>query len=98
MELMSTAFALASSFNSDMSKWSTGRVRDVSALFAFASSFNSDISQFDVSQVTDMGSLLAKALSFKRENDLADWDTGRVKYMDAFFSGATFNPNVSAWK
>merc|ERR1711957_57230 len=51
---MYEVFALAPSFNGDLSQWNTSRVTDMSGLFYGAVSFNRDISSWDVSSVTTM--------------------------------------------
>ena len=51
---MRAMFWDASSFNSDLSQWQTGKVTDMGGMFNWASSFNSDLSQWQTGKVTDM--------------------------------------------
>ena len=45
---MSVMFRGATSFNSDLSKWNVGNVKDMSYMFDGATSFNSDLSKWNV--------------------------------------------------
>merc|ERR1712032_360955 len=59
-------FALASSFNGDLSKWDVSKVTDMRDMFYHASSFNSDISKWDVSRVKTKDRMFASASSFSQ--------------------------------
>merc|ERR1711977_734417 len=51
------------SFTSDLSKWQTGNVTDMSQMFAGASSFDSDLSKWQTGNVTDMSWMFCDASS-----------------------------------
>ncbi len=65
---MSSMFANASSFNSDISNWNVSNVSDMTSMFQGASSFNSDISNWNVSNVSDMTSMFQGASNFSFEH------------------------------
>merc|ERR1712176_332618 len=53
------------------------------------------ISKWNTKKVTDMGYMFAYADEFNE--DLNEWDVGRVTYMNRMFYGSKFNGDISAW-
>ena len=51
---MSCMFAVALSFNQDVSDWDVFKVTDMSKMFYYASLFDQVMSEWDVSNVTNM--------------------------------------------
>ncbi|WP_318344852.1 BspA family leucine-rich repeat surface protein, partial [Flagellimonas baculiformis] len=93
---MSLMFYGATSFNGDLSRWSTSNVTDMIAMFYGAASFNADISGWDTSNVGNMSSMFAGATVFN--GDISGWDTSSVTDMNQMFVGATvFNGDLSGW-
>ncbi|NME70345.1 BspA family leucine-rich repeat surface protein [Flammeovirga aprica] len=96
VSIMWAAFARATHFNGDLSKWNMSSVTDMGWMFSGASSFNGDLSKWDVSSVTDMPMMFEEALSFN--GDISNWDVSSVEYMSWMFYGAvTFNSDISLW-
>lgn len=82
-------------FNGDISKWNTGKVKDMSHMF-YCSKFNKDISKWDVSKVQDMSYMFARS---KFNKDISKWNVERVVLMDSMFEeNKVFNQDLSSWK
>jgi surface protein len=62
----------ASSFDSDLSQWQTGKVTNMSMMFCDASSFNSDLSQWQSGNVTNMMGMFHMATSLQ---EIPSWYT-----------------------
>ena len=89
-------FENATSFNSDLSKWNVGNVKEMSSMFSNATSFNSDLSKWNVGNVKDMSYMFSNATSFM--SDLSQWDVGNVWDMRGMFARATsFASDLSQW-
>jgi hypothetical protein len=72
-------FAVASSFNGDLSKWNVAKGRNLAGMFTVASSFNGDLSKWDVAQGTDFADMFAGASSFN--GDLSTWNVAKGSYV-----------------
>ena len=59
-------FQGASSFNQDISGWSTGKATSFAFMFHKASSFNFDLSDWATSSLTTVESMFSLATSFNR--------------------------------
>jgi surface protein len=89
-------FDKASVFNSDISKWDTSSVINMTAMFRDTSVFNSDISGWDTSSVVNMGYMFKGALVFN--SDISEWDTSYVTNMESmFYSATSFNQDIREW-
>merc|ERR1712072_1060221 len=76
-------FAVAYSFNGDLSKWDVAKFSSMKAMFGSAR-FDGDLSKWDVSRVTDM------SFMFRNSNfngDLSKWDVSQVTLMNEMFTG-----------
>ncbi|MEO9871960.1 BspA family leucine-rich repeat surface protein [Ekhidna sp.] len=93
---MSSMFANATSFNSDLSDWDVKNVADMNSMFRKASKFNQNISSWDVSRVTDMSQMFENTSSFN--TPINDWNVKNVTTLLRMFEGAgTFNQDLSNW-
>jgi surface protein len=68
---MGDMFSGAISFNSDISKWNTSKVKNMSCMFMNATVFNSDISKWNTENVLSMTFMFMKASSF---NQVLKWN------------------------
>ena len=93
---MSNMFFGATSFNQDISTWSTSNVTNMMGMFNDATLFNQDISTWNVSSVTNMADMFAFASNFNKP--LNTWNVSNVTDMNGMFSAASsFNQNLSSW-
>jgi surface protein len=93
---MRMAFAMAYSFNQDISSWNVSNVRDMSSLFFSAKKFNQPLNNWNVSNVTIMKGLFKQATDFNQ--NINDWDVSKVTSMEDLFSNAyTFNQPLYKW-
>jgi len=92
----SSMFQEASSFNQDLSGWSTVSAQNFYGLFCLATSFNQNINNWVVSSVTDFSSMFQEASSFNQ--DLSGWSTVSAQNFYGLFCLATsFNQNINNW-
>jgi surface protein len=68
--------SVATVFNSDLSRWKTAQVTDMSGMFAGAVTFNRDLSSWETGQVTDMRFMFALASVF--DADITGWNTAQL--------------------
>lgn len=89
-------FAGATSFNGDLSNWSTSSLANMRQMFTGATSFNGDLSTWNVSNVTDMRNMFDGATAFNA--DIGSWTTTSVTNMSQMFrDAASFNSNIGSW-
>jgi surface protein len=93
---MSYMFFGASTFNDDISLWTTNAVTDMSLMFAGATAFNQNIGSWTTNAVTDMSFMFAGATAFNQ--NIGSWNTSNVTDMTfAFWSATAFNQDISNW-
>ena len=68
---MDSMFAIANTFNTDISGWDVSNVTNMKSMFTQASSFNQDISGWDVSNVENMNNTFNFTDEFNQ--DLSEW-------------------------
>ena len=88
-------FWKATSFNQDVSSWTTSSVTRMTGMFA-ESAFNQPLTLWDVSNVQDLQGMFEGASDFNQ--DLSSWKVGRVVDFGGMFAGATsFNQSLCSW-
>ncbi|WP_282042967.1 BspA family leucine-rich repeat surface protein [Winogradskyella flava] len=89
-------FALASSFNTDISSWDISGITNIKQMFNGATMFNQDIGIWNTSNVTNMESVFDGASSFNQ--DISGWNTSSVTTMLKMFVNApSFDQDISNW-
>ena len=88
----------ASSFNQNISGWSTSNVSDMSSMFEGATSFNSNINTngiyWNVGSVQNMSSMFKNATNFN--SSLSNWTTLSLNNADnMFYEALSFNKNIT---
>ena len=97
---MSSAFLGRTTFNADISQWSTSSATTTFIMFKNAAAFNQDISGWDVSSVVTMqGMFNMQSESTSAFNqDIGGWDTSQVTNMKWMFKkNKIFDQDVSGW-
>lgn len=84
-----------SSFDEDISGWSTSNVKSMHQTFRGASSFNQNIATWDTSQVEDMTEMFYDATVFNQ--DISSWDIARVNSFGVMFGYCAFNHDLCTW-
>lgn len=79
---MATMFMSASSFNGDVSSFSTSRVTSMDKMFYYATSFEGKgLEDWDTSSVVVFDRMFAGTISFQGDG-LSNWNVGNGRFMD----------------
>lgn len=93
---LSSMFYQATSFNQDISGWTTSNIFNMESMFAEASSFDQPIGSWNTSSVIFMSNMFNLATSFNQ--DISGWTTSSVTNMQGMFSGASsFDQPIGSW-
>jgi surface protein len=93
---MSTMFANAKSFNSNIGNWNTSNVTNMSFMFQGANAYNQDVGNWNTAQVTNMEGMFIQASAFNQ--NIGNWNTAQVTNMQGMFGGAiSFNSPIGNW-
>jgi membrane protease subunit (stomatin/prohibitin family) len=92
---MATMFMEASSFNGDLSSFSTSGVTSMDTMFYYASSFEGKgLESWDTSSVVVFDRMFAGAIAF-RGDGLSNWNVGNAQFMDKMVRKNYFIKNIS---
>jgi surface protein len=81
---------LKSSFNADISRWNTSKVKSMDAMFLSATTFNRNIGGWDTSNVTNMHYMFLSATTFNQ--DISNWNVDKVVSTKNYLSFGTLSP------
>ena len=100
---MSRMFWGAANFNENITTWNVSSVTDMSYMFYFAVKFDQPLNNWNVSNVTTMEFMFGKTGNFTQagandfNQDIGDWDVGKVQNFRAMFRNSLFNQDISEW-
>ena len=84
-------------FNSNLNRWDTSTITDMSSTFGNCEKFNSPLNNWDTTHVTDMDLLFFGAESFKGDG-LSEWQTPVLTGLHfTFYDTPQFDVNLSGW-
>jgi hypothetical protein len=86
---MANMFNTASSFNADISAWSTSKVLTMTGMFGGATIFNRDISAWSVAGVTSFDFMFSSAPAFAAP--IQYWTVGSATYINMILNATAFN-------
>jgi surface protein len=93
---ISGMFSGATSFNQDISTWTTTNVTNMSQMFQDATAFNQNIGSWNTANVTNMMQMFLGATAFNQ--NIGSWDVSNVTDMFNMFANAiAFNQNIGSW-
>ncbi|MDC0001364.1 BspA family leucine-rich repeat surface protein [Flavobacteriaceae bacterium] len=90
-------------FNQDIGDWDVSNVTNMSYMFYFAVIFDQPINNWDTSNVTTMEFMFGKTGNFSLSGamdfnqDIGDWNVGKVQNFRAMFRNSLFNQDLSDW-
>ena len=99
----SDLFRNETTFNQDISSWDTSNVTNMSYMFYNAVIFDQPLNNWDTSNVTTMEFMFGKGGNFSVatamdfNQDIGDWDVGKVQNFLAMFRSSLFNQDLSDW-
>ena len=100
---MKGMFQTAYKFNQPINNWNVSIVTDMSYMFYFASKFDQPLNNWNVSNVTTMEFMFGRPNNFSLagandfNQDIGDWDVGKVANFRAMFRNSLFNQDLSEW-
>ncbi|WP_434324677.1 BspA family leucine-rich repeat surface protein [Mycoplasma capricolum] len=98
-QISSLSWAFHLNLNSqitNLDKWDTSNVVNISDMFLGAEKFNQDISSWDVSNVVNISGMFFGAEKFNQ--DISSWDVSNVVNISGMFCFAeSFNQDISSW-
>ena len=100
---MQAMFRSASKFNQPINNWNVSSVTDMSYMFYFAVKFDQPLNNWNVSNVTTMEFMFGRTGNFSQDaandfnQDIGDWDVGKVQNFRAMFRNSLFNQDISEW-
>ncbi|MDC3238322.1 BspA family leucine-rich repeat surface protein [Flavobacteriaceae bacterium] len=100
---MSNMFANAILFNQPINNWNVSSVTDMSYMFYHAYKFDQPLNNWNVSNVTTMEFMFGRTGNFSLADandfnqDIGDWDVGKVLNFRAMFRCSLFNQDISDW-
>ena len=100
---MKGMFQTAYKFNQPINNWNVSIVTDMSYMFYFASKFDQPLNNWNVSNVTTMEFMFGRPNNFSLagandfNQDIGDWDVGKVANFRAMFRNSLFNQDLSKW-
>ena len=100
---MKGMFQTAYKFNQPINNWNVSIVTDMSYMFYFASKFDQPLNNWNVSNVTTMEFMFGRPNNFTLagandfNQDIGDWDVGKVANFRAMFRNSLFNQDLSEW-
>ena len=96
-------FADAILFNQPINNWNVSSVTDMSYMFYHAYKFDQPLNNWNVSNVTTMEFMFGRTGNFSLADandfnqDIGDWDVGKVLNFRAMFRCSLFNQDISDW-
>lgn len=100
---MTRMFDTANAFNQPINNWDVSSVTDMSYMFYRAYKFDQPLNNWNVSNVTTMEFMFGRTGNFSLADandfnqDIGDWDVGKVLNFRAMFRCSLFNQDISDW-
>jgi len=100
---MTGMFRDATKFNQPINNWNVSSVTDMSYMFYHAYKFDQPLNNWNVSNVTTMEFMFGRTGNFSLADandfnqDIGDWDVGKVLNFRAMFRCSLFNQDISDW-
>ena len=100
---MDSMFSGAVLFNQPINNWDVSSVTDMSYMFYHAYKFDQPLNNWNVLNVTTMEFMFGRTGNFSLADandfnqDIGDWDVGKVLNFRAMFRCSLFNQDISDW-